>query len=999
MVNRRPAQTRARIAQTASRLRSLVHPEAIAPDELLVSERTGRIGRAAARELAYRPAETGEAFGPQWATFWFRLTATVPEHWAGRPVELVWDSGCEALLYRDGAPVQGLVRGGGYDRTTAPLGTPAGRVELELEMACNGLMGLPDPFPRGRDRTGRTWQAPTQDRSARAPKPPARLNRAGLALFDPEAWGMAWDFEALRQLVEEPGLEPSWEGRLLAELDRFARTWVAADRDSWPEARAILADLLAHRNGGSAHEITAIGHAHIDTAWLWPVAETRRKVMRSWASQLALMDRYPEHRFAASSAQHYAWLEQDAPGLYARLRERVREGRWEVVGGSWVEPDLNLPSGESLVRQLLYGQRDLQERFGARCREFWAPDTFGYNGQLPQILRRAGIDRFLTQKLSWNQFTQPPHHSFVWAGIDGSQVLVHMPPADTYNAEVSIAELRASAARFKDHDRTAGSLLVFGHGDGGGGPTAEMLEMARRAGDLQGVPRVQLAPTSEFFDRLEEDLGDPRPITGELYFEYHRGTYTSQARTKRGNRACERLLGEAEAAAALAQRLGRADHPAEELRGLWQTLLTCQFHDILPGSSIREVYEDAERDHARVAARATDLRDAAIAALAGGDAAPLNLTPFPREELDDDLRTVRAPAYGFGEFVERVDEVRRDGLTLANRHLTATLDEQGRVVSLVCDGREALAGPANVLELSSDRPIAYDAWEIEPYTDDTRRALPGAHTHRVVTESAERVELAFEHRIGERSALQQIVRLDAGSRRLEFRSRIDWRERHALLQVAFPLAVRSPRATYEMQFGVAERPTHANTQADAAQFEVPAHRFGDLSEHGFGVALLTPDTHGMSCHGSTMRLSLLRAPTDPDPEADQGEHEIRHALLPHRGSWQDAGVVAQARAFAEPLVIGARGVGARGAGAFAEVDDPALVLDSVKRAEDSDALILRLYEAHGGRGTTRLRLGVPFSRACLTDLLEGDGEELPSLDGTIEVAYRPWELITIAVRS
>ena len=260
------------------------------------------------------------------------------------------------------------------------------------------------------------------------------------------------------------------------------------------------------------------------------------------------------------------------------------------------------------------------------------------------------------------------------------------------------------------------------------------------------------------------------------------------------------------------------------------------------------------------------------------------------------------------------------------------------------------------------------------------------------SEAPERVELAFEHRIGERSTLTQIVRLDAGSRRLELRARIDWRERHALLQAAFPLAVRAPRATYEMQFGVAERPTHANTQADAAQFEVPAHRFGDLSEHGFGVALLTPDTHGMSTHGSTMRITLLRAPTDPDPEADQGEHEIRYAILPHRGGWQDAGVVAQARTFAEPLIPAA------GSGAFAEVDDPALVLDSIKRAEDSDALILRLYEAHGGRGRARIRLNVPFSRACRTDLLEGEGEELAVAGDAIEVAYRPWELITIALR-
>ena len=651
-----------------------------------------------------------------------------------------------------------------------------------------------------------------------------------------------------------------------------------------------------------------------------------------------------------------------------------------------MEPDLNLPSGESLVRQVVYGQRDLQERFGARCREFWTPDTFGYNGQLPQILRGAGIDRFLTQKLSWNQFTEPPHHSFAWAGIDGSEVLVHMPPADTYNAEVSIAELRASAARFKDHDRTAASLLVFGHGDGGGGPTAEMLELARRAGDLQGVPRVQLAPTGEFFDRLEEDLGSPRAIVGELYFEYHRGTYTSQARTKRGNRAGERAAGRG-------RGRGRARAPARAgrvpggraARAVADAADLNQFHDILPGSSIREVYEDAERDLARVAARATELRDAAIAALGDGDPAPLNLTPFARDEVverDGALQAVHAPPYGFAE-PAAPEPVRRDGLTLANGQLKASFDEQGRLVSLVCDGREALSAPANVFELSDDRPVAYDAWEIEPYADDTRRALAGAHAHRVVTEAPERVELAFEHRIGERSTLTQTVRLDAGARRLELRTAIDWRERHALLQAAFPLAVRAPRATYEMQFGVAERPTHANTQADAAQFEVPAHRFGDLSEHGFGVALLTPDTHGMSCHGSTLRITLLRAPTDPDPEADQGEHEIRYAILPHAGSWQAAGVVGQARTFAEPLLDGA------GSGSLASTDDPALVLDTIKRAEDSDALILRLYEAHGGRGTARVRVGVPFSRARRTDLLEGEGEDLATVGDVIEVPYRP----------
>jgi alpha-mannosidase len=962
---------RRRLAQMAVRLLALARPEAVAPDRLLVSERTGRIGWDAAQELTYRGAELGQAFGPQWATYWFRVEATIPESWAGACVELAWDSGSEATLWRDGEPLQGLNAGATARRTEARLTDAAAggeRVAVAIEMACNSWMGAADAV---------------------------RLERCGLVRFDPEAWETAWDFEALRQLEAEPDLEPAMAGHLLAELNRFCAAWDTGDRAA---AREILAGLLAHGNPGRVHRMTAIGHAHLDTAWLWPLAESRRKVIRSFANQLALMDRYPEHRFAASSAQHYAWLQEDAPSVFARVRERAREGRWEVVGGAWVEPDCNLPSGESLVRQLLYGQRAFEGWFGRRCREYWSPDTFGHNGQMPQILRGAGIDRFMTQKLSWNQFTSPPHHSFRWEGIDGSAVLAHFPPADTYNAHVTIPELRAAAARYRDHDRSASSLLVFGHGDGGGGPAAEMLELTRRARDLQGVPQVEVGTSDAFFSRLGEELIDPPTLVGELYFEYHRGTYTSQARTKRGNRTGERLLHEAEAAAALACRLRGAEYPADELRALWRTLLLNQFHDILPGSSIREVYEDAERDHAAVAAGAARLRDAAVAALGepGADPAPLNLAPFPRREVTEDpagrLVMADAPAYGFGEPVEPDDGVRADGLVLENGHLRAELDAAGRLLSLVdrATGRETLAGPGNVLELSADRPAQWDAWELEPYYADTRRATAGAHHHEVVAGGPLRAEIAFEHRIGGASTVRQVVRLDAGARRLEFRTTIEWAERHALLQVAFPLLVRAATAAYEMQFGVATRPTHVNTAADLAQFEVPGHRFGDLSEHGFGVALLTDSTYGFSARGNELRLSLLRGPTEPDPEADLGSHELAYAVFPHAGGWQAGGVVAEARRFNEPI-LWAPG-GPPGA---AEADG--LVLDTIKRAEDSDALVLRLYEPHGARGTAHVRLAFPFTDVRRSNLLEDRGEPLPVSGDTIEIPYRPFELVTILI--
>ena len=540
---------------------------------------------------------------------------------------------------------------------------------------------------------------------------------------------------------------------------------------------------------------------------------------------------------------------------------------------------------------------------------------------------------------------------------------------------------------------------MFGHGDGGGGPVPEMLELARRARDLQGVPQVEIGTSDAFFSRLEEELAEPPTLVGELYFEFHRGTYTSQARTKRGNRAGERLLHEAEAAAALATRLRGAAYPADELRALWRTLLLNQFHDILAGSSIRAVYEDAERDYAAVADGAARLRDRAVAALGGGDPAPLNLAPFGRREVAEDpggrLVVVEAPAYGFGGLVEADDAVRADGLVLENGHLRAELDAGGRLLSLVdrASGREALAAPGNVLELSVDRPVEWDAWELEAYYADTRRACVGAHRWELLAGGPLRAEVAFEHRIGEASTLRQVVRLDAGARRLEFRTTIEWAERHALLQVAFPLLVRAASATYEMQFGVASRPTHINTAADLAQFEVPGHRFADLSEHGFGVALLTDSTHGFSARGSELRLSLLRGPTDPDPDADLGRHELAYAMLPHAGGWQAGDVVAEARTFDEPLLWASAG---GPPGALAEADG--LVLDTIKQAEDSGALVLRLYDPHGARGTARVRVGFPFATARRANLLEDPGEPLPVTDGTtIEIPYRPFELVTVLV--
>jgi alpha-mannosidase len=951
--------TRARLAQTSARLRALVYPETRPLDRLEVAGPVDRISRDEALALSYRAAELGERFGPLWATYWFRGSAAVPDAWAGSRVDLLWDSASEATLWIGGVPAQGL-NTHHADAVLARAAAGGEQIELEVELACNGLFGRQQlPF---------------------------ELHRAEIGRFDPDAWRLWLDFETLRALAVEPGLDASWAGELLSELNRFCN-------EGDP---AILAALHERRNASTAHELAALGHAHLDTAWLWPLAETRRKAVRTFTTAVAYMDEYPEYRFACSQPQQYAWIEEGEPELWERIRAHVEAGRWIPVGATWVEPDCNIPSGESLLRQFLHGQRWFESRLGRRCPEFWNPDVFGYNGQLPQVMREGGVERFLTQKLSWNRFNRPEHHTFTWEGIDGSQVLAHFPPADTYSSPADVAGLRLSAREYRDHEHSRTALLLFGHGDGGGGPTREMIETLLRARDLQGLPRTAMRSADEFFSALEAEPGERPVVVGELYLEYHRGTYTTQARTKLLNRRAEQALHDAELLATLAG----GDYPRAELDRLWKLLLLNQFHDILPGSSIRLVYEDAERDLAEVVAGASAIADEALGRLGGG---PFNTTPFPRRDVcaspEGELVAVEAPPYGAGRLVTQWHKVARDGLVLENEHLRAELAEDGTVLSLLdkASGREALAAPGNRLELYEDRPVEFDAWDIDPFHLETRRDCAPAESWEVATESDLRVEIAFERAIGASSRMRQLVRLDAGSRRLEFRTRIEWREEHSLLKACFPLAVRAPNATYEMQFGYAERPTHYSTSFDRARYEVPGHRWADLSEHGFGAALLSDCKYGWSCYGNELRLSLLRAPKSPDPEADMGEHELAYALFPHAGGWREASVVAEAARFNQPLRWGPSDTVSQG-WSYASVDDPNLVLDTVKRAEDSDAVVLRLYEAHGARGVARVRLSLPFAEARLANALEDEREPLEVDESEIVVPYRPHQIVTVVAR-
>jgi alpha-mannosidase len=930
-----PEYTRRRLRQASERLRARVFSDVRPVDELVVAGPIDRISWDEAQALEYRPAELGERFGPLWATYWFRVRATIPQEWQGARVELGWLSESEATLWRDGRVAAGLNRHH-CEATVADKAEP-GAVEVQIELACNGLFGR-------------------QDRAV-------ELTRCELVRWDEAAWQTYHDFELLRSLEAHPATEPVLAATLRVELERFAD-----DHDP-----AILTALYELHNAELAPEVVAIGHAHIDTAWLWPLAETYRKTLRTFSTAVRYMDEYPEYRFACSQAAQYAWVKEREPELYARIRAKVESGQFVPTGGAWVEPDLNIPSGESLVRQLLHGQRFFEREFGSRCAEFWAPDAFGYTGQLPQLMRGAGMSRFVTQKLSWNRFNRPENHTFIWQGDDGSDVLVHFPPDDTYNSMVTADELVKVAREHKNLEQSNVALLVYGHGDGGGGPTREMLENLRRARDLQGLPRTRTGTPTDFFEALEAEGAERPVVVGELYFEFHRGVYTSQAFVKRGNRRSEQGLHDAEF---LAVARG-GEYPREELDRLWKLLLLQQFHDILPGSSIRLVYEDAARDFAEL--------ERGIGSLVGEGDVPVNTTCFERRDVVGDTVWEAAP-FAAARAMEPDDRVTRDGLTLANAHLRVELGEDGSVRSVVHAGREVLSAPANVFELYDDDPVEFDAWDIDPYTLHTRRDAAPAESYEVITATPLRVEVAFTY-----PTMRQVVRLDAGSPRLEFHTTVDWHESHTLLKVRFPLDVRAANATSEMPFGYAERPTHYSTSFDRAKYEVPGHRFADLSEHGFGAALLTDSKYGYSCYGGDLRISLLRSPKSPDPEADMGTHEFAYALLPHTGGWRDGGVLREAVLFNAPL----RWTDGAPAESFATVDG-GLVLDTIKLAEDSDDVVLRLYEPYGGRGVARVRIAASSARQA--NLLEDDGEELVVEHGAIVVPFRPREVLTVKAK-
>ncbi len=956
----------------------------------------------------YRPVELDYRWGPLWSTAWFCLRGMVPESFTGREFRLLFDTGTEALCWWDGTPYQG-VELHRQDVKLPQSVQPGQTLKVFIEAACNHMLGVGEKYgcPRRMGLMSQTKEG--------------RLKQAHLAAYHPQRAALACDLEVLIDLARSVDQDSAQGRYVLRGLQQACDLINPQDVDSCIEQiRTAIAKVLNTPTDGTATTAYSVGNAHIDLAWLWPVRETKRKAARTFSTVMRYMERHPDYRFIQSQPQMYEWVRQEYPALFSELQQAAKRGQLETAGAMWVEADCNLISGESMVRQILYGTQYFKEHFDAEQNFLWLPDVFGYSAAMPQILTQCGLDTFFTQKISWNETNKFPHQTFFWEGIDGTAILSHFFPADTYIGKNMPGELRHGEANYKQSAHCPHWLNAYGWGDGGGGPTEVMVERVSRLDDCVGVPHTKHSRVDEFTKVLHQNSDDLPTWVGELYLEMHRGTYTTHAANKRGNRTGERLLQDVELAQSLAG--GCSDSERANLLELWRLLLLNQFHDIIPGSGIAWVYEDSKHDYQRIHAEGQKLlADALERCATDNGMSVLNTASHQRSMLvtvpSDSQVCQQTTSNLSGDSVglawaadvpalslaalstsnEKPDAALSiDGLTLQNEHLIVKLDEVGRVVSLIDRHTQREAAlpdqPANQLVLYDDQPPNWDAWDIT--SDYLRRPdhVNQPAEWRVVEDGPLRVACEFTRKLGQQSRLVQRVQLTANARMVEFATRVDWHEKHRMLRVLHPVAVHSDFARYEIQFGHVRRPNHFNTSWDTARFEVCAQRWMDLSEPGFGVALLNDCKYGHSANGQVMGMSLLRSTDSPDPEADMGVHEFTYALMPH-GEFDGGEVTAAAELLNHPPRV-VPGVSSPGTQSLLTINGEhagRVIVDGCKPAEDSRGVIVRLYEAAGGTGTVDLQLGNGWRMTEEVDLLERAKENGSSATQT-DVRFTPFKI-------
>lgn len=765
--------------------------------------------------------------------------------------------------------------------------------------------------------------------------------------------------------------------------------------------------------GNSESTVSCIGHTHIDVAWLWTVAQTKEKAQRSFSTVINLLKRYKDYVFMSSQPQLYQHVKDNDPELYEKIKQAIKDGGWEPEGAMWLEADTNLISGESLIRQILFGKRFMKEEFGVESKILWLPDVFGYSGALPQILKKSGVDQFFTAKMSWNETNPMPNDTFIWQGIDGSQVFSSI--IKSYVRKLDPQALYSTWKDYKNKSMTNNTLLTCGYGDGGGGTTYDMLENYERLKyGLPGIPKAKMEKAGDFFNRIEKDFREntkalkktPKWV-GEMYLEMHRGTYTSIAKNKKNNRKSELLYLKAETAAVADMVLNGGAYPSETIEKNSINILLNQFHDIIPGSSIKEVYDVTDKEYAVILGEGQQIYDEKLASLkeqiqTEGGIFVYNPTSFEiTDYIQVDGKTYYAekvPAKGWKVIkAEAVDcGVTVTDKTIENDVIKVTFNDKYHIVSVydkvenrevICEGEEA-----NCLQIFEDYPREYDAWEI---TDYYKQKMWVADDVQKVTllDDGIRVERKYQD-----STISQDIVLRKGSKRVDFVTTVDWHEDHVLLKAAFPVDIHSPNATYDIQFGNLERPTHSNNSWDAAKFEVCAHKWADLSEGDYGVSILNDCKYGYSVEENVMKISLLKAATYPNPEADRGINQFTYCLYPHKGDFREGKTVVEGYQLNMPLVteaIGANQGVLPECFSLVSCDKENVVIETIKKAEDDDSVIVRLYDTYNQKTDVTIKAAFDCKEVYLCDMMETKQTRLECVDGCVKIPVKNFEIVTL----
>ncbi len=972
--------------------------------------------------LTFEPIAEGEGWGSKWEYGWFRGSFTVPDNASGKMIAAMIDVGGEAAVYLNSAFA------GAFDKEHKVLwvadAAQAGKTyEIVLEAYAGHGLQL--------ERTG-----PTPPDRVTIPEPAEKQCIVGecvVGVWQECAFQLALDVETLweiRENIDQNSLrvmeidEGLKDFTLIADFEAPQEEMLA----TFDTARQRLAPLMKKENGETTPEMVGFGHAHIDVAWLWPLAETERKCVRTFSNQLALMKRYPEYKFLQSQPQLYIMVKEKYPQLYQEILQAAKRGQWIADGAAWVEPDTNLTGGESLIRQLMYGKRFYRDEFGVESELLWIPDVFGYSGALPQIMLGCDVQYFSTQKIFWAYHGgEPfPYNTFIWEGIDGSQVKAHFH--NDYNGRVNPTDVISRWNERVQKDGFSVRLYPFGHGDGGGGATREHLEFARRLKNLEGVPKFNIDNPIQFFKDQDKAGWPEARYVGELYFQVHRGTYTSQAKTKKLNRLCEIELREAEMWSATAMIMKDAHPPRVALETAWKTVLVNQFHDILPGSSIERVYQEAEAQLKDVLGRAKEISHQACISLMDTNEGftIFNSLSWPRVELlalpenFSELSTidgkalptqitngvtyaeVSLPACGWVNFLRGERKVDKDMLkvtprSIENELLRVKFNDSGEIISIFDKENccELTNGRCNQFAMYQDIPSNFDAWDVDSMYKFRPVELGNEAEIEVFADGPLFVGLIIRRKLNH-STMMQKVTLRRNTRRVDFHTEIDWQERHKLLKVNFPVDYFSHRALHEIQFGHLARPTHRSRQLDQDRFEVVNQKWTALAESNRGFAILNDCKYGVDVLDNSINLTLLKSALAPDMKADRGRQEFTYAFYFWNGPLIESGLIQQGYELnIPPKLI----TGRRESQSLFQLDQPNIILETIKPAENGSTrdVVLRLYEALGTKTRVKLSTSLNVNSAFLTNMLEKEIDQLKVSDDQLILEFRPFEIKTIKI--